>query len=542
MTPDLILYNGLIHTQDEAFSFATAIALSNSRISALGRDQDILCLATSKTRLIDLDQRLVLPGFCDSHFHFHEWAKNIDSLDLAPLNSFAQMETLIQDRAQVQEKGSWILGQGFNESDWPENRMPNRRDLDRLAPDHPLCIWRCDCHLAVANSLALSLAGIDADTPNPEEGVIDRDGAGEATGILKETAPNLIKACVPEPSPAQLMGNMEKAMNQVHGLGLTAIHDIRLMGGMEGAKPLHDWTNFFNTGKLKLRCHVTLPGEMTDQAIEMGLTTGFGNDLLKIGWLKFFADGGMGARTAWMTQPYLDADCGMPLTPIADIEAAVKKADQAGLSCMVHAIGDRACQEIIHMFARVEKAGQSQCSLPHRVEHLQFIRPRDLDSLAKLSNLVTSCQPNNLSLDISMVEQAVGDQGKFAYTLKSILGTGLPMMLSSDAPVADFNPMAGIYSAVTRKRMDHTPEKGWYPEQALTVAQAVRAYTLTPAQASGNGDLTGSLTPGKKADLVVLDKNIYDIPCDEISHTRNLMTIFDGEIVFQAPGQWKFEL
>ena len=278
---------------------------------------------------------------------------------------------------------------------------------------------------------------------------------------------------------------------------------------------------------------MALPGEMTDQAISLGLQSGFGNDCLKIGYLKFFADGGMGARTGWMTQKYLDGDWGMPLTPVEEIEAAVMKADRAGLSCMVHAIGDRACQEIIAMFARVEQQHQSRCRLPHRMEHVQMILPEDLDKLSRLKNLAVSCQPNNLSLDISMIEQSVGPRGKYAYALKSILNTGVPMMLSSDAPVADPNPFAGIYSAVTRKRMNKTPGQGWYPEQALSVDEAVKAYTLTPALVSGCG-LLGSIIPGKLADMVVADQNIFEIAPDTIAGTKICLTLFNGKIVYEG--------
>jgi len=267
--------------------------------------------------------------------------------------------------------------------------------------------------------------------------------------------------------------------------------------------------------------------------VTLGLRTGFGDDLLKIGYLKFFADGGMGARTAWMTEKYLDADYGMPLTPVEEIEKAVMKADQAGLSCMVHAIGDRACKEIINLFSRVEQRNQSSCTLPHRMEHVQMILPQDLENLGKLKNLAVSCQPNNLSLDISMIDQCAGSRGQYAYNLKGIVNTGIPLMLSSDAPVADPNPFAGIYSAVTRKRMDNTPEQGWYMEQALDVHEAVRAYTLTPAQVSGCGNILGSISQGKLADMVVADQNIFKVSPDKIAGTKIDMTIFNGKIVYE---------
>lgn len=240
----------------------------------------------------------------------------------------------------------------------------------------------------------------------------------------------------------------------------------------------------------------------------------------------------MGARTGWMTEPYLDGGVGMPLTPVDEIARGVEKADRAGLSCMVHAIGDRACREMISIFEKVEAAGRSRCHLSHRLEHVQMILPEDLDRMSKLQNLATSCQPNNMSLDISMIDQCAGERGKLAYAFKAILGTGLPLMLNSDAPVADPSPFAGIYSAVTRKRMDRTPKEGWYPGHRLTVEEAVRAYTLTPAQVSGRGQELGSLTPGKLADMVVVDRDLFAIDPDDLAEARVTMTLFDGRIVY----------
>ena len=530
--PSVILYNGRCHAFDSQFNGATALAVSGTRIFSLGTDEEILALAGPETLSLNLEGKLMLPGFWDTHFHFFNWAENLNALELQHAQSFAEMASMVRDRAQNSEKGEWITGQGFNESEWPENRMPDRADLDRLAPDHPVCIWRCDCHLAVANSQALALAGIDKHFSPPAGAVVVRDAAGDPTGILKELAPNLISACIPELSEDRLLDNMETAMGRLHGLGLTGIHDIRLMGGEDGARALHAWQALNRSGRLRLRAFVSLPGETLDQACDMGLTTGFGDDLLRIGWVKYFADGGMGARTGWMTQPYLDGGKGMPLTPVEEIARGVEKADRAGLSCMVHAIGDRACKEMISIFEKVEGQGQSRCHLPHRLEHLQMILPEELKRLAALTHLVTSCQPNNMSLDISMIDECAGDRGRLAYAFKPIADTGLPLMLNSDAPVADPNPFAGIYSAVTRKRMDRTPEAGWYPEHRLTVEEAVRAYTLTPAQVSGRGAELGSLTPGKLADLVVVDRDIFSIDPDDLAQARVSMTLFNGQIVY----------
>ncbi len=534
MKPDLILHSGTFFTLDRHQPTANAVAICGQKICGLGNNSDVLAMAGPTTRKVDLAGKLVLPGFIDSHLHFYEWALNYDSIDFSKTSGFGAMEDAVRAKAVDLGAGQWVLGQGFNESDWPENRIPDRKDLDLVAPDNPVCIWRCDLHLGVANSMALSMAGIDSTTPNPLNGVIVKDASGMPTGVLKELALNRIREAIPELSEDKILKNMQKAIVHAHGLGLTGVHDIRLMGGEEGAAALQTWQTLHALGQLNIRCHVALPGEMTDQAVALGLHTGFGDDLLAIGHLKFFADGGMGARTAWLTEKYLDAEYGMPLTPIAEIEAAVTKADQAGLSCMVHAVGDRTSREVIDMFTRVEMRNHSSCLLPHRIEHVQMIQPEDLEKLSRMKNLALSCQPNNMSLDISMIDQCLGPRGRYTYSLKSLLNSGIPLMLSSDAPVADPNPFAGIYSAVTRKRMDGTPVEGWYKKQALDVSEAIRAYTLTPAQASGCDQTRGSISMGKYADMVVANRNIFTILSDDIAETKVEITIFNGEIVYEG--------
>ncbi len=531
--PDYILYNGTIRTLEQTNEVVSAIAICGKKIMALGDDEPICGLADSKTPVIDLNKRSVLPGFTDSHFHFYEWALNLDSIDFAETMSLEEMGRTIKEKAAKLGADIWVLGQGFNESEYPENRIPDRWELDQIAPLNPVCIWRCDLHLAVANSKALELAGITRNSTEPVNHVVVRDETGEPTGVLKELAPELIRKAIPELPDAELLENMKRATARAHGLGLTGIHDIRLMGGEEGARALRAWQTLHFQEALNLRCHVALPGEMTEQAIALGLQTGLGDDRLRIGHLKFFADGGMGARTAWMTEKYRDAEFGMPLTPISEIEAAITQADRAGLSCMVHGIGDRTNRELIQMFSRIEQAGQSRCVIPHRMEHLQMVLPEDLQCLSQLQNLVVSCQPNNLSLDINMIDQCAGSRGKYAYGLKSIWNTGLPMILGSDAPVADPNPLAGIYSAVTRKRMNRTPEQGWYPEQSLSLDEAIKGFTSLPAIASGMGDRLGSLANGKTADLVVLDKDPYQVDPDELADIQVDLTFFDGELVYE---------
>jgi hypothetical protein len=274
-----------------------------------------------------------------------------------------------------------------------------------------------------------------------------------------------------------------------------------------------------------------IPGERLEEAIALGLRTGFGDDYLRVGHVKFFADGGQGARTAWMLEPYLDAaGCGMPLTPPEDVAEAVRRADRAGLAVAVHAIGDRANRELITVFE--QHATGNTRHVPHRIEHVQMIRPDDVARLARLG-IVASVQPIHVTDDIPMMEKSVGPRGRFAYPFRDMLDAGVTLALGSDCPVADPNPLWGIHAAVTRQGRDGTPPGGWYPQQRLTVAQAVRGFSMGPALVSGREAHLGSITPGKLADLVVLDRDIFAVEPMEIAQAQVMVTVFDGRVVYE---------
>jgi predicted amidohydrolase YtcJ len=540
LLPELILLNGNFRTMDSDLPRAQAVAINGGRIMAVGNNDAIGALADASTKQIDLEGDLALPGMIDSHFHYYEWVRMRKYLNLADVTSFSECMRNIHIAAEKEKPDGWIIGQGFNESDWPENQMPSRSDLDEAAPHHPVIIWRCDLHLAVANSQALAQAGVHRNTPDPPEGLIERDAGGDPTGILREQAINLVKETIPPLTEEEIMDAMKDGMPELHSIGLTGLHDIRIMGGAEGAAALRSWQKLNEASELRLRTWVTIPGERIDEAIALGLRTGFGDERLRLGHLKYFADGGMGARTAWMIDPYIDAGSGMPLTTIEELEQAVVKADAAGLAVMIHAVGDRTNRELARMFEKLlqhnkiasETHNHRDNKIPHRIEHLQMIRKADINKLAGMG--IAGCvQPHNMILDINMIDQSVGKQGKHAYAFRNMLNAGIPLMFSSDCPVADPSPLVGIHAAVTRQRTDRTPKGGWYPDQSVTVDEAVRAYTLNPAVASGVRNQLGSISPGKHADIVVLDKDIYTIEPDRILNTRVVLTIFDGKIAFQ---------
>ncbi|MBC2712151.1 MAG: amidohydrolase family protein, partial [Desulfosarcina sp.] len=311
--PDTILFNGSVATQIPQKPLAQAVAVGQGHILAVGENDDILHLAGAGTEKIDLDGRLVVPGFIDTHIHFYEWALKRKGVKLDDLTCLEDLLARVRQAADDRPSGQWIIGQGWNETDWTEPVMPTREALDRVTPDHPVVLWRCDLHLAAANSAALRLAGIAADTPDPPKGRIERDATGESTGILRELAINLVRQAVTPPDADQVMEAFEDAASALHRRGVTGIHDVRLMADKDGASAFQTFQKLDQEGRLALRSWVTLPGQHLDNIIGLGLRTGFGNDRLRVGHVKFFSDGGMGARTAWMIDPYLDAQRGMPL-------------------------------------------------------------------------------------------------------------------------------------------------------------------------------------------------------------------------------------
>lgn len=537
--PDLILINGKIRTQDPRRPLVEAVAISGRHILSMGDKEEIQALADGASEIIDLGGRLCLPGMMDSHFHYYTWALGRRQLMLADVGSLSEFLDRVSLAAGTAKEGTWILGQGWNEADWPDARMPTRDDLDKAAPGNPVALWRCDLHMAVVNSMALELAHIDEGTPDPPEGVIVRGDSGRPNGVLREFASNLVKDVIPPPDDHEVYTAMRDGIKAFHSMGLTGLEDIHLMKGEEAAPAFKAWQRLRNADELELRCWVSIPGERLEEAVSLGLRAGFGDDYLRIGHVKYFADGAMGARTAWMLEPYLDGDSGMPLTPMDELARSLHRADGAGLAVAIHSIGDRTNRELISVFedlgGKRVTDGAAMPDVPriaHRIEHVQMIRPEDLARLAKL-DIVACVQPHNLVLDIGMIDDSVGRRGKWTYPYRNLLDSGIKVIFSSDAPVCDPSPLVGIHAAVTRQRKDGTPNGGWYPSQRISVMEAVRGYTILPAVSYGVGDILGSITPGKYADMVVLDRDIYTIEPMEILETKVDMTFFDGRLVFQ---------
>ncbi len=535
--PDLILHNARIYTQWPERPWVQAVAVQKDRIIAVGNNADILELAQPHTHLIDARGRLVLPGFTDAHIHLFDLARRQGQLALYNTRSLAHALGRLRVYALRLPAGVWALGYGWNESQWPERRFPTRLELDAVTGQRPAVIWRTDLHAAVANSEALRRAGIGPETPNPPSGVIDRDAAGQPTGVLRELAINLVRKAIPPMDEAAAAANLQEVAAGLHRLGIVGAHDQRMKDNAEeGPEALRLYQRLTARGELSLRISCNLEATHLDTIIELGLQSGFGDEWVRFGHVKLFSDGSLGARTAWMLAPYENdpANTGMFLTPPAEMTRLIQKAHRHGVAISIHAIGDRANRTVLDIFDEVLAAGSDAPPLiPHRIEHVQTIQPQDQPRLAKLG-VTASVQPIHCTDDIPNTDRLWGDRGRNAYPFRNLLDTGAVLAFGSDAPVASPNPWWGIQAAVTRQRSDGSPAGGWHPEQRLSVKEAVRAYTLGPAAAIGQAHQQGRLAPGYLADLILLDRDIFAIPPAQLPETRVLLTLLGGDIVHRA--------
>jgi predicted amidohydrolase YtcJ len=514
------------------------VAIRDGRFLAVGGDMEVRELAATGSRTIDLGGRRVIPGLTDAHFHYYDWALGRRRILLTGVPTLGQLCERVARAARAVVTGAWLIGQGWNETEWSDPRLPSRDDLDAAAPNHPVFLWHLGLHLAVGNSLALQAVGIDSSTPDPPMGVIDKDSTGRPTGILRDLAINLVTSHIPGPPDVEVAQAFQEGFPCLHQLGLTGVQDQRLMGGLEGATAFRVWQGLQAEHSIDLRVWMNLPGERLDEIIALGLRTGMGDDCLRIGHCKYFADGAQGVHTAWMLEPYEGSStCGIQLTPMDAIEAALRRAQGAGLAIAVHAIGDRANRELSCVFERVlgerPESGVLPPRAPHRIEHLQLIHPDDLRRVARMG-ITASVQPLSITDDIPMMAPTIGPRTRYAHALRSMLDAGVRVAFGSDSPVTDPNPFWGIHAAVTRRKRDGSPAEGWHPEQRLTVTEAVWAYSMGPALAIGRQGELGSISPGKLADLVVLDQDIFNIDPMEIAQVHPVLTVFDGRVVHET--------
>ncbi len=547
--PDLVLLHGKIWTGEPASPqgiksaparFAEAVAIANGRILAVGNSAEIETYIGGNTRVIDLKGRLAVPGLIDSHTHFIYGGFQLLSVNLKDAHSEEEFVHRIAEKAKALEPGRWLMEGEWDERAWPSAMLPTRRMIDTVTKNTPVALSRYDGHALLANSLAIKLAGVTRTTPDPVGGVIVRDSAGEPSGVFKDAAQGLIFKAIPRPTEAAMTEAMHAALNEAARVGLTSIHSIAVgedswNGSFSGEVELLRKAEL--EGWLTCRVYEIVPITQWEKLRDAGIQHDMGDDFIKLGGVKGFADGSLGSATAWMFDPYADdpANLGIPLplmNPPGRMEALASGADQANLQVCIHAIGDRAIAEILDMYARL--GGSNPAAHRFRIEHAQHMRPQDFARFHQLG-IIASMQPYHAIDDGRWAERRLGPKrAKWSYAWRSMLEAGAPLAFGSDWPVAPLSPIMGIYAAVTRATLDGKNPGGWFPEQRLTVEEALRAYTEGSAYAAFQESEKGSIAPGKLGDVVVLSDDLFTISAAKIKDAQVVMTIVGGKIVYRA--------
>lgn len=489
----MILVNGKVWTENPAQPIAQAVALDGTRILAVGDTTSVRKFAGADTQIIDLHGRLLLPGFNDAHVHFVGGGGALISVQLGGANSQAEFRETIATYGKTLSPGVWIRYGLWDHQRWNPPVVPNHQLIDDVTGDHPTIVWRLDGHMALANALALKLAGIDRNTKDVPGGEIDRDKDGNPTGILKDAATALVERVMPPLSPAEQDLAMEAGMREAAAHGVTSVQNMADTAE-DRSQPdnFRKFEKFERAGKLTVRIYEAMPVRDYKDLANAGVTAPFGSASLRIGNLKAFADGALGSETAWMNQPFSNdaSKSGLASPDLLHLEHfydQVRAADKAGLQISIHAIGDRANRTILDLCARLEQDnGTADRRL--RIEHAQHLDPKDYPRFAKLG-VIASMQPYHAIDDGRWAETELGPERiNSSYAWKSLLDAGATLAFGSDWPVAPLDPVMGNYAAATRRTLDGKTPNGWIPEQRITVAQAVHAYTMGSAYAEHQED------------------------------------------------------
>jgi predicted amidohydrolase YtcJ len=529
---DLILTNGKIWTVNAAQPQAEAVACIGSRIVAAGSSADIRKWAGPKTEIVDLGGKLVVPGFNDAHVHFYTGGAHLASVQLRDAKSEAEFRDRIRRTAAMLPKGRWILGGDWDHENWAPARLPTRQLIDEAAGGHPVFVNRLDGHMSLANTIALKLAGITRNTPDPPGGAIVRDATGEPTGVLKDAAMDAVDRVIPEPSEDEIAIALRAAMRYAAENGVTSVQDM-------SASPeiFRVYQKLLKNGELTVRISGHQPLASWKRLADVGLLAGFGGSLLHIGGLKGFADGSLGSTTALFFAPYLDAPntsglANDEMIPESKMYQHILDADHAGLQVAVHAIGDKANHNILNLFEEAANKNGAR-DRRFRIEHAQHLRADDIPRFAKL-HVIASMQPYHAIDDGRWAEKRIGaERAKGTYAFRSLLDSGAVLAFGSDWHVAPMEPIMGIYAAATRRTLDGKHPDGWVPEQKITVAEAIRAYTWGSAYASFEDNIKGAIEPGKLADMAVLSSDILTIDPAAIDKVKVAITVFDGKVVYR---------
>ena len=532
MSANLVFTNGRFFTMDPARSFVSAVAIRGDRILATGSDSEILPLLAPGGEWIDLAGRGATPGLVDAHVHFQWFSLNLQRLDLFEVPTKAEAIRRVALATGELEEGKWLQGRGWSQDLWPDRAFPTAADLDAVSGQAPVFLNHKSGHAAWVNSRALRLAGITDSTPDPAGGAIQRDASGQPTGILFETAMDLVRTHIPPATQNEIITAMQQGQAYCWQAGLTGVHDFDGRDCFTALQTLHE------IGELGLRVIKNIPVYRLEHALGVGLRSGFGDDWLRIGGVKIFADGALGPRTAHMIAPYEGEpqNRGIAVTDKEEMMALAGRASAHGLSVTVHAIGDRANHDVLDVVAaiRQEEADSGRMRLRHRIEHVQLLHPQDSDRLAAL-DIIASMQPTHATSDMDMADRYWGDRARLSYAWRTMLDTGAVLVFGSDSPIEAIDPLPGLYAAVTRSRKGSDPEQdSWYPEQRLTLEEAVHAFTRAAAYTAGREAHLGTITPGKLADITFYDRDLFAVDPAGLADTQIAATLIGGQFKYRT--------
>lgn len=528
-TPDILLKNGIFWTGNPRTAYAGHVASTGGRIAGIGPEKAV---SESGKATIDLRGRFAMPGFIDAHTHFRIGGASLNRLDLRSARTQTDLSTAVRKRAKAHPDGRWLVGGNWDHESWQEKRLPTRDLIDDFTGSFPVFLDRVDTHMALVNSAALQLAGITRETPDPPGGVIVRDERGEPTGIVKDAAREMVLRLIPEPPLEELMRDAREAMGLANRLGVTSVNDI----GPE--RDLRAYVELEKSGGLSVRIDMILPiqdyGTLVGRGVRADAPSGK-SEWIGLGTVKAFADGSLGAGTAWFYEPYKDdgANSGLATEILSTgrLEEYALDADRNHIQLAIHAIGDRAVGSVLDIFEKVKREN------PHwdrrfRIEHAQHLSD---DDFARFSNLdvIASVQPYHCADDGRWATKKIGDnRARNSFAFRRFLDKGVRLAFGTDWPVAPLDPMKGICAAVTRATIDGANPGGWIPEQRIGVGDALRAYTYWSAYASFSERDKGILETGKLSDIVVLSANPFEVPPEELGNINVVLTIVGGKVVY----------
>ena len=530
---NLILTHAKVWTVNPARPQAQAVAVLGERIVAVGSDADVAQWRGPDTQVIDAGGKLLLPGFNDAHVHFVDGGASLDSVQLKDAATPQEFARRIGEQAKKVGKGEWVLGGEWDETKWTPANLPTKDLIDPLTPDTPVLVTRYDGHESLANSVVLRLAGVTAQTPDPPGGVIVRDASGNPTGVVKDAAQDLVFRVVPPMTHDQLVKVVKRAMTHAATLGVTSVQHMN-----PDYANIAVYSELLDRGELVTRIYAAPLIPSVDDQVKIGIRHAFGGPYLRLGALKAYADGSLGAATAYFFEPYLNTPNNRGLLndtmqPLSLMRDRMLKADAAGLQLCTHAIGDEGISIILDLYSGIVKA-HGEADRRFRIEHAQHMAAKDFDRFAQL-HVIASVQPYHAIDDGRWAENRIGhDRASRTYAFRTFLDHKVRLAFGTDWDVAPLNPMLGLYAAVTRATLDGKTPNGWFPEQKLTLAEAIEAYTMGSAYAEFQDQDKGSITTGKLADMVLLSDDLFSIPPEKIRDVKVLKTFVGGKIVYDA--------